>query len=602
MSSFAPANQGSAAASIAAHEIPHPAPVTGQRSRVQRSALRARLAATAIALLAALPYLNGLDGEFVFDDVGVIRDNPQIQRDPPLALFVTTYEPGALYRPLTMLTYVANARLDRAPRGFHAVNVALHLAVSLLVLALARRLLADPWAAFAAAALFAVHPIHSEAVTGIVGRAELLAALGGLAALLAFARALDQRGARRALWYGASLLAFALGLLAKESAFTVIGLVAVVHWRMAPQVRLGARLAALAPYVAVGLAYLGLRVAVVGSLGLPVPPGMLDNPLAHTDALTRWRTALIVLWDYLALLTAPLRLSADYSLDQVTLATDWNARALAAVLLIGGLALGALLALRRQPELAVAAAFFFIPLALTANLAFPIGTIKAERLLYLPSVGWCLAAGWLLAALAAHRARVAQALLAVVLLLFGLRTAVRNADWHDELTLYAATVASAPASAKAHHNYAVALERDAQLDAAVAHYERALEIYPPYAAAAFGIGRAYAQRGDDAAALHWYRDALRRDWSFAKAHLQVGMLQQRRGDVAAAEVSFRAGLESEPDNALLLVNLAAARLAQGDRAGARAALDRLAAVPAPLDDSTVALLAQARREIEEGMR
>jgi tetratricopeptide (TPR) repeat protein len=569
---------------------------------VQLAAMRALLPAAVVALLALLPYLNGLDGGFVFDDVGVIRDNPQIQRDPPLALFVTTYEPGALYRPLTMLTYVANARLDRAPRGFHAVNLALHLMVSLLVLGLARRLLTAPWAAFAAAALFAVHPIHSEAVTGIVGRAELLAALGGLATLLAFARALDERGARRAAWYGASLLAFGLGLLAKESAFTVIGLLAVVHWRLAPRQTLGRRIAALTPYLAVGVAYLGLRVAVIGSLGLPVPPGALDNPLAHTDALTRWRTALIVLWDYLALLTAPLRLSADYSLDQVPLATDWSARALAAALLVGGLAAGALLALRRQPELAVAAAFFFLPLALTANLAFPIGTIKAERLLYLPSVGWCLAAGWLFAALAVQRARVAQALLAAVLLLFAVRTAVRNADWHDELTLYAATVASAPMSAKAHHNYAVALERDAQLELAVAHYQRALELYPPYAAAAFGIGRAYAQRGDDAAALRWYQDALGRDWSFAKAHLQVGMLQQRRGDVAAAEVAFRAGLESEPDNPLLLVNLAAARLAQGDRAGTRATLTRLDAVPAPMDDSTVALLVQARREIEEGMR
>jgi tetratricopeptide (TPR) repeat protein len=570
--------------------------------RLRLAALRALLPGAVVALLAVLPYLNGLDGGFVFDDVGVIRDNPQIQRDPPLALFVTTYEPGALYRPLTMLTYVANARLDHAPGGFHAVNLALHLMVSLLVLALARRLLAAPMAAFAAAALFAVHPIHSEAVTGIVGRAELLAALAGLATLLAFARALDEHGARRAAWYGASLLAFALGLLAKESAFTVIGLLAVVHWRLAPRHRLGSHLAALAPYLAVGLAYLGLRVLVVGSLGLPVPPGTLDNPLAHTDGLTRWRTALIVLWDYLALLTAPLRLSADYSLAQVPLATDWSARAIAAVLLIGGLALGALLALRRQPALAVAAAFFFIPLALTANLAFPIGTIKAERLLYLPSVGWCLAAGWLLAALAVQRTRGAQILLAAALLLFALRTAVRNADWRDELTLYAATVASAPSSAKAHHNYAVALERAAQLEAAIAHYRRALEIYPPYAAAAFGIGRAYALRGDDAAALRWYQDALGRDWSFAKAHLQVGMLQQRRGDVGAAEVSFRAGLESEPDNPLLLVNLAATRLAQGDRDGARAALSRLDAVPAPMDESTVALLAQARHEIEEGMR
>ena len=571
--------------------------------RLRVGALRALLPTAAVALLAVVPYLNGLGGEFVFDDVRLIRNNPQVPRHAALAVFVTPYEPGALYRPLTMLTYIANARLDRGPRGFHAVNIALHLGVSLMVLALARRLGFAPWAAFAAAALFAAHPIHSEAVTGIVGRAELLAAAGALATLLTFAGALAARDGRRATWLTSSLALFAAGLLAKESAFTVIALIGVVHWRLVPSASPARRLAAMAPYAAVGLAYLGLRLAVVGSLGLPMPPGSLDNPLAHVDAATRWRTALVILWDYLALLTAPLRLSADYSYAQVPLALGWSdARALAALGLLGGLAAGALLAIRRCPELAVAAAFFAVPLALTANLAFPIGTIKAERLLYLPSVGWCLAAGWLLGRLAMQRARLAGALLATVLLLFAARTAVRNADWRDELTLYAATVAVAPASAKAQYNYAVALERAGDLDAALAHHRRALELYPAYAAAAFGIGRAEALRGNETAALAAYQDALARDWRFAKAHLQIGLWYQQRGQAAAAEAAYRAGLEAEPDNPLLLVNLAAVRLAQGDRWGARGALARLDAVPAPLDPTTVALIAQARHEIEVGMR
>ena len=214
----------------------------------------------AIALLAALPYLNGLSGDFVFDDVGVIRDNPVIQRDPAWRVFTTVYEPGALYRPLTMLSYVANARVDGGPMGFHAVNVLLHVAVALAFYALALQLLAAPTAAWIAAALFAVHPIHTEAVTGIVGRAELLAALFSIAALLALARALRPGMINRPLapsserseriegplapsgepserlegWLACSLTAFAVAVLCKESAFTTIGLVLVVHWRLAP--------------------------------------------------------------------------------------------------------------------------------------------------------------------------------------------------------------------------------------------------------------------------------------------------------------------------------------------------------------------------------
>lgn len=561
------------------------------------------LIAGVIALLAVLPYGNALDGDFVFDDVGVIRDNPMIHRDPPLQLFVTAYEPGALYRPLTMLTYVANARLDPGPRGFHVVNIALHVAVSLAFYALALRLLGASFAAGAAAALFAVHPVHTEAVTGIVGRAELLAALASLLALLAFAHAHVAAGARRTAWLAASLLALVAGLLAKESAFTTIGMIAVLHWWLAPAAPWRQRVAVLVPYVAVGAGYLGLRLALIGSLGLPEPPPLLDNPLAHVDAATRWRTAVVVLWDYLALLVAPVRLSADYSFAQEPLRTAWSdPRVLAALALLGGLAVGALVAARRAPALAVAAALWAVPLALTANLLFPIGTIKAERLLYLPSAGICLAAGWLVWRWHARRPRAAVAVLAAVLALFAARTWVRNTDWRDERSLYAAAVAVAPDSAKAHHNLAAVLQRAGDSAAAQAHFARALEIHPEYASAAFGLGHVHAMRGEEAAARHWFEEALRRDDRLTLAYLQLGLHYQRRGAIAAAEEAFRAGLAHAPADPMLLVNLAAVRLAQGDAPGARAALNRLDRAGPPLNPSTAAVVAAARREIEVAMR
>ncbi len=557
------------------------------------------LCTAAIAVLAALPYLNGLRGDFVFDDVDVVRDNPVVQRGPAWRVFTTVYQPGALYRPLTMLSYVANARVDRGPIGFHAVNLVLHVVVALAFYALALALLTDSRAAWIAAGLFAVHPVHTEAVSGIVGRAELLAALAALGALLAMVRALPLSGGPRHRWMAVSLGAFAIGLLCKESAFTTIGLVLVVHWRVAPRDDLRRRAAVLAPYVLVGVAYLALRLLVVGAFGLPASADALDNPLAHVDAATRVRTALVVLWDYLAMLIAPVRLSCDYSFNQVPLQLSWlGPRVLAAATLLGGLAAAALALWRRRPELTTAAALFAIPLALTANLLFPIGTIKAERLLYLPSAGACLIAGWLLARWAGQRPRGARVAVAALLILLGARTWVRNDDWHDARTLYAAAVRAAPDSAKAHHNLAVALQRAGDYDGAVAHYARALSIYPDYAAAAFGIGHVATLRGDDETALHWYQAALKRDGEFAKADLQLGMLYQRRLDYPAAEAAFAAGLESEPDNPLLLVNLAAARLSQGDRWGARVALTRLDDVAPPPDQSTVALVAEARREIE----
>ncbi|MBX3023462.1 tetratricopeptide repeat protein [bacterium] len=578
-----------------------PAPTTTS-DHSPRPARRTRWDVIAIAVLALLPYLNAIGGDFVFDDVGVIRDNPVVQREPAWRVFTTVYEPGALYRPLTMLSYVANARIDGGANAFHAVNVALHVLVAVAVYALAARLLGTRGAAWVAAALFAVHPIHTEAVTGIVGRAELLAALCSLLALLALARALAGGVASRR-WLALSVAAFAAGLLCKESVFTTIALVLVVHWRLAPADGWRRRLAVVLPYALVGAAYLGLRLAVVGALGLPAPPGALDNPLAHVDGATRLRTALAILWDYLAMLIAPVHLSADYSFSQVPLVASWaDPRVWVPVAILGGGAAAALASRTRRPELLVALALFAIPLSLTANILFPIGTIKAERLLYLPSAGACLAAGWLLLLPWRTRPRTAAVLIAAVLGLFAARTWVRNQDWRDEGTLYAATVRIAPDSAKAHHNFAVARQRAGAYDEALAHYRQALRIYPDYADAAFGIGHIATLRGDDDAALRWYTATLSLDPDFTKAHLQLGLLYQRHRDFAAAESAFTAGLAKDPDNPLLLVNLAAARLSQGNRWGAIEALARLDRARPPVDQQTVALIATARREVEVAVR
>lgn len=557
-------------------------------------------AALLVAVFAVVPYLNALTADFTFDDIGVVRDNPAVQVRPAVELLSYVYQPGALYRPLTMLTYAASA--GAGPATYHAVNVALHVLVSVAVFWLALRVLGALLPATIAALLFAVHPIHTEAVTGIVGRAELLAALGVLVALLAFARSLESAARRAWVWSAISVVAFAAALLAKESALTGLGLLVILHWWLERDARLTQRLAALAPYGVIAAAYVALHVAVVGALGLPDPPTLLDNPLAWVDVGARIRTAVIVLWDYIALLTAPLNLSADYSFNQIPVALAWNdQRFLLAAALLFTLAVVVMAWARTAPALVVAALFFVIPLALTANIVFPIGTVKGERLLYLPSIGWCLAGGWLAAHALRRRQAVAAVGLAVGLAVYGTRTWIRNGDWHDEPTLFTVTLIDAPNSAKAHYNGGVALQRAGRLNEAMAHYRRALAIYPDYPAAAFGIGHIYSLKGMDGGALHWYEEALRLDPTFAKAHLQIALLRQGRGEYDAAEAALRAGLDSEPNNRMLLVNLSAVQLVQGDRWRAGAALVRLARL-GTLDAEEHEVVEAARREIEVALR
>jgi len=526
-------------------------------------------AALLVLLLAVVPYLNSLANGFAFDDPDVVRDNPMVTENPPTALLTAVYYPGALYRPLTFLTYVANHRVDAGAFGYHLVNVVLHALVTLAVFLLARRLLDSLLAATVAASLFAVHPVHTEAVSNVVGRAELLAALLVLVTLLAEMRAVRPRGAAGRQhwgWHVVALLAFAAGVLAKESALTAIGLVAIVVWWTDPARSLARTARAVAPFVAVGIAYLALRIAVVGTLGLPTTPPLIDNPLAHVGAAPRVATAMVVLLDYGALLMLPLHLAADYSYNAIPVVTSpLDSRfLLAALVAVAALCLG-IVAARRAPVLLLAVLFVAVPLAVTSNVFFPIGTIKAERLLYLPSVGWCLAFGWLAAAAARSHRRVALAAVAALVIAFAARTWARNPDWRDNLTLFNVAVLSEPDSAKAHYNLGIAYETRGDFDDAMVQLRQALSIQPDCAEAAFAIGSIYERKGIEAGALHWYAQALARDWNYPRAHLSIGSLRYQRGEYDAAEAAFRTGLVLDPRNPRLLLGLGLALQAEGQR-------------------------------------
>jgi protein O-mannosyl-transferase len=554
----------------------------------------------AVGLLAILPYLNGLRGDFCFDDLSVIRDNPMVTGRPAaiLPLFTTVYNPGALYRPLTMVTYLLNDHLGGGVIGYHLLNIALHMLTTLTVLCIAWIVLGSSIGALSTAALFATHPVHTEAVTSIVGRAELLAAWFSLMGVLTCLRAARESGIAALGWFAVSLTAVAAGMLAKESAFTAIAVCVIVYFRAKRPHDPLRSAAVLLGWAGLALAYLAVRMLIVGSLTLPEKPQILDNPLAHVQLAPRLETALVVLWQYLSQLALPLRLSADYSFNEVPVVSSaLDPQFLGALVVFAVLA--ALLAMnaRRTPVLVLAAAFAAMPMALTANILFPIGTIKAERLLYLPSFGWCLACGWLITQVPHRRRGWGRALVMLLLVAYAGRTWARNRDWQNDFTLFAATVQASPGSARAHYNLAKAYEDRGQLDAAMRHFREALAIYPLDADAAFGVGRIYDKQGVENDALNWYARATELNGHLANAHLNIGTIHYRRGDLALAETEFRSGLESEPNSPRLLIGLSLVRAALGDQLQAQENFRRAESM-ADGDPAIVKLLAQTRQVLE----
>ncbi len=441
--------------------------------------LRARpaLDALLVAALGAVAYGNALACGFAYDDGLVILGNRVVREGTLGEVLGGSYwgslAPGARshgYRPLTILSYWTEWRLaGEAAWSWHAVNVGLHVGCAWLVLATARRIGLDRLAAMAAALLFAVHALHTEAVTGVVGRAELFATLGVLGAL-----ALHARGKM-----AIAAVVLALGTLGKESALVFPALAAVED---AARGRLRIRLSAYIAYAGVILGFLGLRWSVVGH---PLPtflPSQLDNPLAHVGTPARVWGGLAVLGRLAALHLAPLELSADYGLGAfavpVPLQSGWPWLGLASLALGGGLLAHGLR--RQRPVPALAAGLYVLALVPVSNLLFPIHTILGERLAYLASVGFCLGAGVALGALCRRAPGVGPLVLLSLLAAHTVRTLVRNADWTDNVTLFDAAHRVSPGSARVQNNYGNVLRLRGDLPAALESYRAAARTFPDY--------------------------------------------------------------------------------------------------------------------------
>ena len=515
----------------------------------------------ALALLAVLPYLNALRAGFTYDDGLLIRRNPLVTGGiDPVGIFASMF--GVQYRPLTPLTFAFNEALTPGnAAAFHAVNLVLHAGVTLLVFLVAKQLFRGTQIAATSAVLFALHPIHTEAVTSLVGRAELLAAVFGLMALASAARrerAVTRR-ARLALLL-ISVASFSAALLSKESALTLLPLIPAfrVACRREPLGRgLWNELLSLdwLPYAACTVVFLVLRWHVLSATATPLILTPLYNPLAFVSWTARMRSALGVLWDYFGLLNVPFVLAADYSYNQVPVVTSWIAPRFLAGL---GLVVAAAWIVVRHPRPAVrfAALFPFVALSVTANVLFPIGTIKAERLLYLPSVGWALLAAYFFDRLfrnPRYRTAAASALCGL-LALFAARTWARNGDWQNDATLYLSMVRSAPYSAKAQYSLGVALLEARHYDTAVRQFRRAFDIYAD-ANTALALGVTFDKKGAIDEAVSWYGAALAITPQFPEAHTHLCAADVNSGRFEAAIAACRRGLRYHPADPALLKGL-----------------------------------------------
>ena len=590
----------------------------------------------AILLVVAclVTYANGLTGAFTYDDKAIVRDNPRIRSPRNLPqIFTTSYfgsprGTGTGYRPILLLSFAAQWWIHaRSAVAFHAVNVAFHAAATLLLAGLLLRLQMPPPAALASALLFAVHPIHVEAVTSLVGRGETQAAVFTLfylhLALRLFSRRPDlgrwTLDVGRILTLAAALLCYGLALLSKESAaadpafaFLLFLFAAEGTWRHRLGTGIRRGLPVLAGSACVLAAVFLLRGWVLGGYIKARDTGIfeVENALDPLTAGQRMANAVVILLRYAGRILLPLHLSADESAWSIRPLPALSVLSIAAVLLVGATAVLSVAGLFRRSFLGLGFLFFCVAMLPAGNLLFPIGTIFAERIAYLASAGICLAAGALLAAGAEGLTRRRRSALAAIVLALAARAVVRNAVWQSDEGLFFNLIQTSPESAKAHYDYAYASADLKHYRRALAHYERATEIYEDYWDAWAGKGRMEKELGLLEDAEDSYKTAIEIRSDYENGYFGLGLVREARGDWRGAEEAYRQGLAKKVDSLPLAYRLALAR----SRLGATAALAnwrRALAIgpdsPAVRADFAAWLLgtgqnAQAAREAREALR
>ncbi|MEE3332493.1 MAG: tetratricopeptide repeat protein [Myxococcota bacterium] len=511
-----------------------PTNTAGKRARPLRTV------AALLVALATLPYLNALGAGFVYDDSPLVRKHSAVQAPFDLARVLgTSYwdtrEDTRLWRPFVTLSFaVDDAIANDSARTMHAVNLFVHTIVTLLAWTFVRRLGGSSAAAFASAALFAVHPLHTEAVTWISGRAELFAALGVFVAALA-----ALRGGALALATCAAATFFAVA--SKESAATLPLFIAALAL-LGPPDRRSPWAASLVSCGAL-LVYLGFRFAVLGTLAGPDVTGN-ENAMVGTGAIDRLPTVLDAAGRYVALLVWPRVLAIDYGPPVLGLASNITGYGILGT--AAALGLVATAALRRNTRLAIAAVFALLFYAVASNLLIVIGTNFAERLFYLPSFGLL----WIVAEVAARAAQRSQAaniaLTCVLTILLGagaVRTFVRNTDYRDDLSLADAALAVHPNSKKMLYNRARALGNMGRHAEAISAAQEALaaNANPTWTPVVLANALVALDRKDEAEST--LRAVLKEDPRKLATRQRWMQLLDARGDSAAADVLAEAALD-----------------------------------------------------------
>ncbi len=526
---------------------------------------------------AFLIYSNTLENEFLFDDIPLIVENPQIKKieNIPALLGITGNRP--CYRPIRMASYMLDYHLFKLnPTGYHISNIIYHILTSWLVFLIVRFLLGNYTLAAAVSLLFMVHPVNTENVAYISGRRDILSTLFYLLGFFVF---LKYRKTKKLLLYPCIFLAYALALSSKEMAVTLpaifflydfienfpalqnkqTGTNPVVNILVCIKKVTKKQIFFYLPFLIGAIAFTYYKTVVA-------PPSH-GHEYYGGHLWTNFFTVARIIVYYIKLLLLPVLLNADYSFNAFPVTTSvldisaWGSIALLCLFLWFGIKM-----LSRNSMIFFSIFWFFITLLPVCHI-IPHHELLAEHYLYLPCMGILFLIGIFLYDFVYKKSHsVFFIFLGIILVLFSFRTYERNNDWKNALTLWKKTVVTAPDCARAWNNLGVEYFLDGNIEMAEKSYRRAIKIKPVYSDPYHNLGNVLAEKTRFDEAREYYVKAYKNCTIESKKRGILnswGIVHKKTGNLKLAKQLFTRILRSYPYYEDALINMAAVLHAEG---------------------------------------
>lgn len=522
---------------------------------------RTVLLCAALALVTAAVYWPVRGQQFVnLDDELYVTENPHVLNgltwESVCWAFTTSH--GTHWLPVTWLSHMLDCQLFGVNAGAHKlVNVAFHIAGTLMLFVVLKRATSAVWPSMFVAAVFALHPLRVESVAWVAERKDVLSTFLWMLVLWAYVRYVEHPGVRRYLW---TVLFFVLGLMAKPMVVTLpFVLLLLDFWPLgrtpwAAPAREGFSrgrperlILEKLPLLVLALISTGVQFWVTRSMGAIVSTGIIPIGLRVSNALVSYGR-------YLGKMLCPQDLAVLYPFPEA-----WSLSLVAtAVLFLACASVVVARAAKRRPYLIVGWLWYLGTLMPVIGLVQVGLQSMADRFTYIPMVGILIGVAWGAADAVAVWPRARMAVVAgsaAVICACAVATRIQLQYWKNSVTLLSRAVAVTSGNFLAQSNLGVAWFNQGQVEEGMAHLLEAVRLSPNSAYAHNHLGRAYFSLGQVDDAIDHLRKAVALDPGDAAARNNLGVVLVKEGQLKEAAAEFAAAVRLRPDYVLARVGL-----------------------------------------------